>query len=117
MTLSPFITRATLFLFIGMIATVCEGADTAKTPSSPDAEAILLTPDFTAVVVKNAGLWPQLQITDDGTLLAFGYNSPAHTTLPADVECWASDDGGQTWSQRGIAAPRPEQREGVGRAA
>jgi len=107
MTFSLFITRAMPILFIGMIANVCVGADTAKSPSSLDAEAISLRPDFTAVVVKDAGLWPQLQITDDGTLLAFGYNAPAHTTLPADVECWASDDCGQTWSQRGIAAPRP----------
>ena len=87
MSMSPFITRAILFLFIGMIAAVCVGADTAKTPSSLDAEPIPLKPDFTAVVVKDAGLWPQLQITADGTLLAFGYNAPAHTTLPADVEC------------------------------
>jgi hypothetical protein len=81
-----FITQATLFLFIGMTAAVCAGADTAKSPSSLDAKATSLEPNFTAVVVKDAGLWPQLQITDDGTLLAFGYNAPAHTTLPAEAQ-------------------------------
>ena len=50
---------------------------------------------------------PQIQFTDDGTLLAFGYNAPAHTTLPGDVECWGSTDGGRTWAKRGIAAARP----------
>ena len=72
-----------------------------------EAEATPLIPDFTAVVAVDAGLWPQIQVTHDGTLLAFGYNAPAHTTLPADVECWASSDGGKTWSKRGIAASRP----------
>ena len=96
MTLSPCITRSMLFLFNAMATVVCVGADIAKTTSSLDAEATSLTPDFTAVVVKDAGLWPQLQITNDGTLLAFGYNAPAHTTLPADVECWASDDAGSS---------------------
>ena len=66
-----------------------------------------IAPEFTALVATDAGLWPQIQVTHDGTLLAFGYNAPAHTTLPADVECWASSDGGKTWSKRGIAAPRP----------
>lgn len=78
-----------------------------STVAAQHAEAISRKPDFIAVVVNYAGLWPQLQMTDDGTLLAFGYNAPAPTTLPADVECWASADGGQTWSERGIAAPRP----------
>ena len=42
MTLSPFITRAMLFLFIGRTAALCVGADTAKTPSSLDAGATSL---------------------------------------------------------------------------
>ena len=56
-------------------------------------EPVPLTPDFTAVVVKGGGLWPQLHPAPDGALLAFGYNAPAHTTLPGDVDCWASTDG------------------------
>lgn len=72
-----------------------------------DEKADRITPDSTSLVATDAGLWPQIQVTDDGTLLAFGYNAPAHTTLPGDVECWASSDGGKTWAKRGIAAPRP----------
>ena len=66
-----------------------------------------ITPEFTSLVATDAGLWPQIQVTNGGTLLAFGYNAPAHTTLPGDVECWASSDGGRTWASRGIAAARP----------
>jgi len=63
--------------------------------------------EFTTKVVAQAGLWPQIQRTSTGDLLAFGYNSPAHTTLPGDIDCWASTDGGRTWSRRASAAPRP----------
>ncbi len=86
---------------------VGHGEDVAQDAVSPVAEATALRPDFTAVVVRDGGLWPHLQVTRDGTLLALGYNSPSHTTLPADVDCWASEDGGKTWSKRGTAAPRP----------
>lgn len=72
-----------------------------------DAEATPLNPDFTTVVVKEGGLWPQIQVAPDGTLLALGYSAPSHTTLPGDVDCWASEDGGRSWSKRGTAAPRP----------
>ncbi len=77
------------------------------TTNNADSKFDAITPDFTTLVATDAGLWPQLQIADDGTLLAFGYNAPAHTTLPADVECWASFNGGRTWASRAIAAARP----------
>ncbi len=63
-------------------------------PLRADDEPVPLTPDFTAVVVKGGGLCPQLHTAPDGALLAFGYNAPAHTTLPGVVDCWASTDGG-----------------------
>ena len=74
-----------------------------------DVEATPWTPDFATAVVKGGGLWPQLHCAADGTLLALGYNAPGHTTLPGDVDCWASTDGGQTWAKRGTAAPRPDK--------
>ena len=58
-----------------------------------DVEATPWTPDFATAVVKGGGLWPQLHCAADGTLLALGYNAPGHTTLPGDVDCWASTDG------------------------
>ena len=72
-----------------------------------DVEATPLTPDFTVVVVKGGGLWPQIQTAPDGTLLALGYNAAAHTTLPGDVDAWASTDGGRTWNLQATAAARP----------
>ena len=78
-----------------------------KHEDAAHSEVEAITPEFTSLVAADAGLWPQIQVTDDGTLLTFGYNAPAHTTLPADVECWSSSDGGKTWAKRGIAAPRP----------
>ncbi len=68
------------------------------------------TPDFTAVAVKGGGLWPQIQCAADGTLLAFGYNAAAHTTLPGDVDAWVSSDGGMTWTLRATAAARPDEK-------
>ena len=67
-------------------------------------------PHFTAVVARGGGLWPQVQVLADGTLLAFGYNAPAHTTLPGDVDAWASADSGKTWSLRATAAARPDAK-------
>ena len=52
--------------------------------------AVQAAPDFTAIAVKGGGLWPQIQCAADGTLLAFGYNAAAHTTLPGDVDALAS---------------------------
>ena len=75
--------------------------------AATDAAPAPLTPDFSAVVVKGGGLWPQIQTAPDGTLLALGYNAAAHTTLPGDVDAWASSDGGKTWSLRATAAARP----------
>ncbi len=72
-----------------------------------DVEATPLTPDFTVVVVKGGGLWPQIQTAPDGTLLALGYNAAAHTTLPGDVDAWASTDSGRTWNLQATAAARP----------
>ena len=68
------------------------------------------TVEFSSVVAKGGGLWPQVLVLADGTLLAFGYNAPAHTTLPGDVDAWASADGGKTWSLRGTAAARPDAK-------
>lgn len=70
-------------------------------------------PHFTTVVTKGGGLWPQVQVLADGALLAFGYNAPAHTTLPGDVDAWASTDGGKTWSLRATAAARPDAQANV----
>ena len=45
------------------------------------------------VAVENACAWPSLTLMRDGTVVAILHNKPAHATMEADVECWASSDG------------------------
>jgi hypothetical protein len=53
-----------------------------------------------SVAVENACSWPILALTRDGTVVAILHNKPAHATMEADVECWASSDGFK-WGKRG----------------
>lgn len=63
------------------------------------------------VAVEGVCAWPNLTQLPDGTIVALIYNQPSHGRMPGDVECWASEDGGETWTLRSVAAPRgsPEQ--------
>ncbi|MFN5960704.1 MAG: sialidase family protein [Verrucomicrobiota bacterium] len=99
-----YITHKFLFLVVATIVVSDSGL-----AQSLDTEATPLTPDFTTIVAKNGGLWPQIQHAPDGMLLALGYNAPGHTTLPGDVDGWASSDYGKTWNLRGTAAARPDK--------
>ena len=58
------------------------------------------------IAVDNVCAWPNLTMLLDGTVVATIHNQPAHLKVPADVECWASKDGGRTWAKRGTPAPR-----------
>lgn len=58
------------------------------------------------VAVDNVCAWPNLTVLGDGTIVATIHNQPSHLKVPADVECWASKDGGRTWTKRGKPAPR-----------
>ena len=93
----------TAVIVVLALVTHAQGEDKGEAAGSP------LKPDFTVIVVKGGGLWPQIQFAADGTLLAFGYNAAAHTTLPGDVDGWASTDGGKTWALRETAAARPDK--------
>ena len=59
------------------------------------------------VIVENGGLWPVLVEVSPGKLRTVVFNQPAHSTLPGDIACHGSDDGGATWRQLGIAGKRP----------
>ena len=69
------------------------------------------------VAVENVCAWPNLTVLRDGTIIATIYNQPSHLCLPGDVECWASEDGGQTWAKRGTPAPRDNPRVARGNVA
>ncbi|NLY00542.1 MAG: exo-alpha-sialidase [Rhodopirellula sp.] len=57
------------------------------------------------VAVENVCAWPNLTVLGDGSIVATIFNQPSHAGLPGDVECWATEDGGKTWTKRGTAAP------------
>jgi len=57
------------------------------------------------IAVDNVCAWPNLKRLPDGSILAFIHNQPTHSSWQADVECWASRDGGQIWEKRGVVAP------------
>ncbi|HJN18940.1 MAG TPA: sialidase family protein, partial [Armatimonadota bacterium] len=61
-----------------------------------------------SVAARNVCAWPNLTTLGDGTIVATIFNQPAHGTLPGDVDCWASTDGGETWERRATVAQRPE---------
>src|ERR1043166_9477320 len=57
------------------------------------------------VAIPNV-LFPILTKFPDGSIGMVVFNQPSHGRLPADVDCWASEDEGRTWKRRGVAAPR-----------
>jgi hypothetical protein len=69
------------------------------------------------VAVDNVCAWPNLTALRDGTIVATIHNQPSHLKVPADVDCWASEDGGRTWAKRGTPAPRDNERVARGNVA
>ncbi|MDX9980397.1 MAG: sialidase family protein [Lentisphaeria bacterium] len=57
------------------------------------------------VAVDNVCAWPNLTRLPGGDIVATIFNQPTHGGWEGDVECWASGDGGRTWTRRGIPAP------------
>ena len=52
------------------------------------------------IAIDNRCAWPNLVTLRDGTIVAIVFNQPNHGMTEGDVECWASQDGGLTWSFR-----------------
>jgi hypothetical protein len=69
------------------------------------------------VAVDNVCAWPNLTVLGNGTIIATIHNQPVHLKRPADVDCWASEDGGRTWTKRGTPAPRDNERVARGNVA
>ena len=51
------------------------------------------------IAIDNVCAWPNLTRTPDGTIVATIFNQPCHGKWEGDVECWASEDGGEHWSE------------------
>jgi len=58
----------------------------------------------THVAIQGVCAWPNLQRLPDGTLIASIFNQPCHGQWEGDLDCWASEDAGDTWSFRGRPA-------------
>lgn len=71
--------------------------------STPAPAAPAFTVLDTHLAAKDVCAWPKLTLHADGTVYAAIYNQASHGQTPGDVACWASTDGGLTWSLRGIA--------------
>lgn len=69
-----------------------------------------IKPEHQVVVVKDAGLWPNLVLMPKGRLVMTEFNQPSHTITPGDADCWDSTDGGKTWQLRGTAAKRSDEK-------
>jgi Neuraminidase (sialidase) len=72
-------------------------------------------PAFVAVDLVCA--WPNLTPLDDVTILVVIHNKPSHLREPSDVDCYASEDGGHTWSKRGTPGPRDNEFAARGNVA
>ncbi len=57
------------------------------------------------VSIDNVCAWPNLTTLKDGTQIVTIFNKPNHGRMQGDVECWASTDGGASWTKRGVPAP------------
>lgn len=57
------------------------------------------------VAVDKVCAWPNLTVMPDGAVVATIFGNPSHGQAEGDVECWATEDGGQTWHKRGTPAP------------
>ena len=53
--------------------------------------------------IKQVRAWPNLQILPDQTVIATIFNQPCHGQWEGDLDCWASQDCGMSWSFRGTA--------------
>jgi len=54
------------------------------------------------VAIDGKCAWPNLTVLRDGTIIASIFGKPSHGTEAGDIECWASEDGGMTWTLRGV---------------
>ena len=54
------------------------------------------------MVAGDTGCWPNLKRCRDGALVVTGFNQPIEKVgaVEGDVDCWASEDEGQTWQRR-----------------
>jgi Neuraminidase (sialidase) len=108
------LTRRCGFLVVSLLPTAAIAAGEATTRYVQSREGDRPTP---VVAVDNVCAWPNLTVLPGGTIVATIHNQPSHLKRPADLECWASEDGGRTWAKRGTPGPRDNPRVARGNVA
>jgi hypothetical protein len=90
-----------------MIVTLFAFVSTASAPSILTAqqqalgEITVLDNVENIVAVDNVCAWPNLTLLPDGTIIATIYNKPSHGLEEGEADCYASADGGRTWTYTG----------------
>lgn len=54
----------------------------------------------TVDAIVGVGAWPNLTLLPDGTIIAVVWNQPCHGHWEGDIDCYASEDGGESWALR-----------------
>jgi hypothetical protein len=96
--------KLTLLLVLISLCSVTVAADPRSPPQTDPARI------ETRVAIQGVCTWPNPQRLDDGPLLVFIYNQSSHGKFEEDIDCWASENRGQTWRFHGRVVPHGEPR-------
>lgn len=69
------------------------------------------------IAVDNVCAWPNLTMMPDKTIIATIFNKPSHGQEEGDAVCYASKDGGRTWSYAGTPIPHETGKNRMNLAA
>ena len=89
-------------LFIPILLLSAAPLFATEAPYATDAQGNRLVP---IEAVPNACAWPMLTDLPDSSIVAVLFGKPSHGQMEGEIECWGSEDGGETWSKRGNPAP------------
>jgi photosystem II stability/assembly factor-like uncharacterized protein len=104
---SPLFLATVAILVIAPLAFSAESKTptTAPAVAPPYAIGVDGEPPVARVGIPDVCAWPNLALMSDGTIAAFVFNQPSHGRLIGGIDCYASTDGGATWTKRATAAP------------
>ena len=110
MMFSEIITRCCRAWLTSVLIACLGTAAFAANPAAPSAPRRYAAqsngqPVDPKVIAKEVCAWPAMTKLPNGTLLITNFNRPSHGRMIGDVDCWASEDQGKTWTQRATAAP------------
>jgi len=93
-----------IILMLSLLCTIL-GAARAFSQQPVFRETVVIENVENIIAVDNVCAWPNLTLMPDGTIIATIFNKPSHGLVEGNAVCYASKDGGRTWSFVGIPAP------------